>query len=386
MKVSNLTRNTLLVGLVVFIMSQTILISIFLNRRDTPYMYNGEEDKVNWTSYKYLHDRGTHQDSKIKMPSQKNFAQKFLTIFTTFSEREHTRFQIQNNTLCNYEQFPNDLTERVIFASDTFHLREDGPCGKKAKNGRDFEWNFVTLRPNMTAAGRPVLRQMFIESQSRFNSDLYMYTNGDILFNFRKLMGSLKAIERFTKVRNIKRYIIFGGRRELNFYHTDNKTVEQIEIGSDEEIDAYALVSKSGRIDAQDYIITSKSSFPWEVVPDYVVSLPAFDNWLLMYSNKANIATFDITLTTVALHQAGVPKLVDKNYNESAKINLQILRNSIENGVGIRNTFKCCKWKTMYHLNQVKIIKSLTYRSWKCISELKIPVFNLMDNNKIEEQ
>ncbi|CAH1779743.1 unnamed protein product [Owenia fusiformis] len=309
---------------------------------------------------------------------------KFLTIFTTFSERELSRFRIQNNTLCNYEKFPKYLTERAIFASDGSHLRRDGKCWletvKSNKNASD--WNVIKLEPHMTAAGRPVLRQMFIETQKRFKTDLYMYSNGDILFHVEKLITSLEEIKRFTRAHNIRRFIVFGARHEANFYNSTSNGTVQLMSGLDDEITQRGQGTKLGRPDAQDYFITSKTSFPWDAVPDYVVSLPAFDNWLLMFSNRANISTFDITATNLAVHQAGAPKFEDDNYRKSMSSNRKLWNESIISYVA--GTFlNCCKWKTVHKEGKVIIVKNPTFNN-KCIAKLKIPVVNLLDEKTFE--
>ncbi|CAH1780896.1 unnamed protein product [Owenia fusiformis] len=305
---------------------------------------------------------------------------KFLTIFTTFSERELPRFRIQNNTLCNYEKFPKHLTERAIFSSDGFHLRRDGKCWlETVSNNNDSDWNIINLEPHMTAAGRPVLREMFIETQKRFNTDLYMYSNGDILFHVEKLITSLEEVKRFTKAHNIRRFIVFGARHEANFY-SSHGTVEIIS-GLDEEIIQRGQSTKLGQSNAQDYFITSKTSFPWDAVPDYVISLPAFDNWLLMFSNKADIATFDITATNLAVHQAGAPKFIDSNYQKSMSSNRKLWDSSIISYVG--SYLNCCKWKTVYKEGKVIMVKNPAFNN-KCIAKLKIPVENLLDEKIFE--
>ncbi|CAH1779999.1 unnamed protein product, partial [Owenia fusiformis] len=165
---------------------------------------------------------------------------------------------------------------------------------------------------------------------------------GDMLFHIEKLITSLKEIKRFTRAHNIRRFIVFGGRHEAKFYSTGNGTIEIIS-GMDEEIIQRGQGTKLGRSDAQDYFITSKTSFPWDAVPDFVISLPAFDNWLLMFSNKADISTFDITTTNLAVHQAGVPKFEDSNYKQSASSNTNLWNESIISYLG--NTLNCFTWR-----------------------------------------
>ncbi|CAH1780382.1 unnamed protein product, partial [Owenia fusiformis] len=243
------------------------------------------------------------------------------------------------------------------------------------------DWNIIKLEPHMTAAGRPVLRQMFIESQKRFNTDLYMYSNGDILFHADKLITSLEEIKRFTRFNNIRRFIVFGARYAAKFFSTHDRTIEIIS-GSDEEIIQRGQGTKIDQLDAQDYFITSKTSFPWDAVPDYVISLPAFDNWLLMFSNKADIATFDITATNLAVHQAGAPKFEDSNYRKSMSSNRKLWNESIISYVG--SALNCCKWKTVYNKEgKVIIVKNPAFNN-KCIARLKIPVENFLDEKIFE--
>ncbi|CAH1786388.1 unnamed protein product [Owenia fusiformis] len=330
---------------------------------------------INKTMIKNLRELELHLIN-IQSMKHRNLNRKFLTIFTTFSEREPSRFPIQNNTICNYNNFPKNTTNIAIFSSKHFKLPvKDGACISGNKPVFNSNWRIIELMANMTAGSRPVLRQMFLESQRRFNTDLYMYSNGDILFHIGKLITSLQAIQNFTKLHKIESYIVFGLRLEANFSKQD----KHIKSGSEEEITQHSIGAKMGKDNAQDYFITSRTSFPWCSVPDFVVSLPAYDNWLLMYSNKARIATFDITETTLALHQAGPKKLKDKIYLNADKNNNMLWKESVISHKGA--TVKCCKWKTVYKDNKIDIVKNPKFNK-ECIAHLKIPVINILDETK----
>ncbi|CAH1797696.1 unnamed protein product [Owenia fusiformis] len=357
-----------------------------------------------------------------------------VTMFTTFADREETRYVIQNNTILNWLHLQNVNFKLVLFGSrreiadyhlqhvDSFkkrlHRREADSGEPNAKTQKKFDplsannvlmgfhqrvqknirpnlfgpqdtlnfvdprieekikitsfptsndlytsksyskndpyyqtWDFIPLEKHLTALGRPILKKMYLEVQKRYESDLYMYVNGDILFHAESLLETLYGIKRFVDDPQSKteKWLIFGGRREVDFHNATTGLNHALQFGDDAEIQKFSINSRVRNYNALDFFICSKSSFPWVVVPDFVVSLPLFDHWLVLYSNKVGIETFDISRTALVVHQRGVQKLKDSKYEKADGFNKFLF----DSAVGIRCVFdtnqarlQCMKQRT----------------------------------------
>ncbi|CAH1778652.1 unnamed protein product [Owenia fusiformis] len=297
-----------------------------------------------------------------------------VTMFTTFSDREEKRYAIQNNTILNWLHLQNVHFKLVLFsknkATGHYHLQRVEIFKKrlrqrdtnkqtqekkmKYKDIKDYfadsnalyrsksytknnayyqTWDIIPLDDyrNLTTYGRPILKQMYLEVQKRYHSDLYMYVNGDILFHAESLLQTLYGIKQFVDNPKTKKdkWLIFGGRREAHFYNTDEKLTRFLYFGDDAEIKDVSFRAQVLNHNALDFFICGKNSFPWVVVPDFVVSLLYFDHWLVLYSNKVGIETFDITDTSPAVHQNGVSKVKDYKYAMADDLNTFLFKSAI---------------------------------------------------------
>ncbi|CAH1780283.1 unnamed protein product [Owenia fusiformis] len=293
-----------------------------------------------------------------------------VTMFTTFADREESRYIIQNNTVLNWLHLQNVNFKLILFGNrqeiadyqlqhvksfkkrikslqtDAHWRREPSYLTSNelyesksySKNNSYYQtWDFIPLEKHLTAHGRPILKQMYLEVQRRYNSDLYMYVNGDILFHARSFLHTLYGIKQFVDDRKTKtkKWLIFGGRREVSFYDQKKKMTRELQYGHDAEITNVSRNSRVMNQNALDFFICSKTSFQWALVPNFVVSLPLFDHWLVLYSNKVGIETFDITNTARVVHQKGVQKLKDSIYEKADDLNRFIFDTSL----GIRCAF-----------------------------------------------
>jgi hypothetical protein len=65
-------------------------------------------------------------------------------------------------------------------------------------------------------------------------------------------------------------------------------------------------MSKEFQDDAQDFFIILPGTFNWDVIPDFVIGRPGYDNWLVDYAFHNSIDLVDVTRTVHAIHQSGV--------------------------------------------------------------------------------
>ncbi|CAH1783988.1 unnamed protein product [Owenia fusiformis] len=289
---------------------------------------------------------------------------KFLTLFTTFADAEPIRYTVQNNTICNYLNFPEDLVHLVAFVDKAVYQYQFNEhiniCGGHS-NFDIKRWHLVVLPKSSTYLDRPFLKDMFIYAMREFDSELYMYTNGDILYPWGHLQRSFQAVTTFVERHELHEYIISGLRREVTFYSGSGLDVEKLNTGDDEEILNIGNSFEPTRPYALDYFITNKTSFPWHTIPAFVIGSVRFDNWLVMYANKLKIPVFDITQSTPVVHQAGIPKIGDKRARDTNNYNLQLFQESIINNKNYGRIKQCAHFRTIFFKHRVKVIKNNYY-------------------------
>ncbi|CAH1778587.1 unnamed protein product [Owenia fusiformis] len=298
-----------------------------------------------------------HKNSSKRENSTKESTKKLLTIFTTFSDAPE-RESVQSNTLCNYLNFPENQVNLVIFSSNItltrLQLKVETKCLTRFPYVEIADrWHVIQLNNDSMLYERPILKDMYREIMQRYDSKFYMYTNGDILYPWRHLRDSLDVIFHYTQLNGLRRYIIFGLRKEIGFYNFNfNQSLKMInlhdlETGSDEEILKLVEGVNVTRKRAMDYFITSRVSFPWEWIPKFIIGVEKYDNWLLVYANKVKITTFDISNTNPVIHQAGAPKAInDAVYHQANAYNHKLFENSLiypTNHICVHN---CCRMRT----------------------------------------
>ncbi|CAH1775575.1 unnamed protein product [Owenia fusiformis] len=335
---------------------------------------SGNLDKSVLTQYKNQTIQCTSAQNHSQDPKPRR---KFLTLFTTFADAEPIRYKVQNNTICNYLNFPEDLVHLVAFvdkAAYQYQFNENiSVCG----NHSNFDikrWHLVVLPKSSTYLDRPFLKDMFIYVMREFDSELYMYTNGDILYPWGHLQRSFQAVTSYVETHKLHEYIIFGLRREVPFYSGSGLDVKQLNTGDAEEILNIGNDTEPTRPYALDYFVTNKTSFPWHTIPAFIIGSVRFDDWLVMYANKLKIPIFDITQSTPVVHQAGIPKIGDKRGEDANKYNTKLF----EESVGPYNNGKiseCAHLRTLLIKQEVEVIKNKDYLA-KCIHAkiLYIPI------------
>ncbi|CAH1783989.1 unnamed protein product [Owenia fusiformis] len=310
---------------------------------------------VNEPKNTYTFQQNHSQDPKLR--------RKFLTLFTTFADAEPIRYTVQNNTICNYLNFPEDLVHLVAFVQKAvyqYQFKEHiNICGGHS-NFDIKRWHLVVLPKSSTYLDRPFLKDMFIYAMREFDSELYMYTNGDILYPWGHLQRSFQAVTTFVERHELHEYIISGLRRDVTFYSGSGLNVKKLHTGDEEEILNIGNGFEPILLYALDYFITNKTSFPWHTIPAFVIGSVRFDNWLVMYANKLKIPVFDITQSTPVVHQAGIPKIGDKRGKDANNYNIQLFHESV-NDVKMGKISECGDFRTLLSKQGVVVIKNKEY-------------------------
>ncbi|XP_041348352.1 uncharacterized protein LOC121367948 [Gigantopelta aegis] len=203
-----------------------------------------------------------------------------LVLFSTWSDNMSGR--IRDNTCYNWRSL-RPLVQPVLFTNSSSARRE---C---EKNG----WSVLPLRQT-AAGGAPVLKVMFAEVLRRFNSTIYGFSNGDILFG-ENLLKTLVAVEETFGAE--KRPLLLIGTRTnvVNVTSPEASSFSNLQVAS----------KKRGKLfihQSQDYFITNKA-FPWSDIPGVVVGRRGYDNWIVINSILKQHTVIDATETILAVHQ-----------------------------------------------------------------------------------
>ncbi|CAH1799033.1 unnamed protein product [Owenia fusiformis] len=283
---------------------------------------------------------------KLKLGFDKG-EETLLTLFTTFSDREETRYAIQNYTMQNWMyQFGQTGVVPVVYLSSDIQIEQCQAKGMKT----------VKLTDKLTEEGRPILKELFLDAFTRYNSKYYGFMNGDILYHGKDIISSLNTITKFVESERISKFLILGMRVNVDFYN--NGTIRNLTEFNDNAMEQLEAIGKRHPdVGSYDIFISTKDSFPWSTIPDYVISLPGFDSWLMIFGQKADIPIIDVTESLLIVHQDGVPKKRDKNYKIMNDRNKRLYSESVkEKQVGWMR--KCAHFKTVWKHSEVKLVKS----------------------------
>lgn len=151
-----------------------------------------------------------------------------------------------------------------------------------------------TLNISKTMHSVPVLKYMYGDVKKYFNTTLYAFSNGDILYTDGLIKTLITSM--FSLTDTAKPVLIVG--RRTNVYN-----VSSTEASSWDSIQKTATIR--GKVfgeDAIDYFISSKS-FSWSDVDDVIIGRPAYDNWLVLLARKRGYLIVDATKSILAVHQ-----------------------------------------------------------------------------------
>ena len=107
---------------------------------------------------------------------------------------------------------------------------------------------------------------------------------------------TLEALKR--DIDRFRRVLVIGQR--INYNIGNNETILNLESVS-------RLASEGSLFEgfAQDYLISTRSGYPWHFIPDFVVGRIGYDNWLVATAINLGLPVIDTTATVTAVHQSG---------------------------------------------------------------------------------
>ena len=208
-----------------------------------------------------------------------------ITLFTTFRDFR-TKSVTYRNTIRNWGLLSPYVRPVLYYAGDEHYL---------AEFAREHGWS-VYRCPRVSKTNVPVLRSMFLHAETiNETTPFYGYANGDILFD-SNLVTTLEALKR--EIDRFRRVLVIGQR--INYNIGNNETILNLESVS-------RLASEGSLFKgfAQDYLISTRSGYPWHFIPDFVVGRIGYDNWLVATAINLGLPVIDVTATVTAVHQSG---------------------------------------------------------------------------------
>ncbi|KAK7488944.1 hypothetical protein BaRGS_00019901, partial [Batillaria attramentaria] len=259
---------------------------------------------------KNKHSPRTLLASDLKDDSEARGVVPLLTLFSTWLDPDADHDLIRNLTLRNWAQL-KPLVVPVVFTNSS----------RVASRAEENGWHVLPV--SRTAVDVPILKYMYMDVMARFNSTLYGYANGDILFT-QSLVDTLLAVLTSPQLPIKHRPLLVAGRRTNVMMVQPNETTTFQGI--------YDTARSRGQMDG-----------PFSI--DYfVVDRVAYDNWLIGHAVlKGHLV--DATSTLLAVHQRGKKGLREGRRRPNSTYNRKLLLRL--HLFGQNRNLNCAPWKTL---------------------------------------
>ncbi|KAK7114843.1 uncharacterized protein [Littorina saxatilis] len=249
-----------------------------------------------------------------------------LTLFSTWAERDDLQL-VRNLTLRNWGQL-KPFIRPVLFTNSS----------KLEAQARSHGWE--TLPVSKVAIGVPILKYMYLDAIKKFNSTLYSFANGDIIFT-HSLVDSLQAILSDRSLPLDKNHLLVVGQR------TNVGMVKDTEAAT---FDAIAKVAKArGKLFttmAEDFFITDRQ-FDWNSIPGVVIGRVAYDNWLVLHAIQQKYVVVDVTKTVLAVHQTSKSGNFEGFTHANSSYNDLMLKKLYKRIHYMGGCVDCAPWRTL---------------------------------------
>ena len=256
-----------------------------------------------------------------------------LTLFTTWSENKfHSYCTIKN---CTYQTEKQLVLNRTLknwqsfrpFVIPVMFTMEEPVALKSRQQG----WGVLPVK-EMADTGIPVLKTMFLDAISKYNTIFYAFSNGDILFTHSLLETLVSGVESFM---NVNTSVLIIGIR------TNVHNVTNTEVATWENIISTAQRSGSLFTDlAEDYFITT-ATYPWKNIPPFVIGRKAYDNWLVYNARKNKHLVIDASRTLLAVHQTTTLGNNESFYFDETDYNIKLVKSLFKEYSYTRGRLKC---------------------------------------------
>ena len=272
---------------------------------------------------------GAHDISKQDLRSIlneriiRNESEPLLTLFTTWNDNGE-KYVVHNLTVRNWLLL-RPFVIPVIFTNN------QGIAIECKRNG----WSVFPVRV-AAADGMPVLKYMYEDVMTAYNTTFYAYSNSDILYTdtlIDTLVSYAYSNDGFlytdsltdTPVPLIKSNVlqkpvmIIGRRTNVeNVTGQEGSTWKEITLVARER-------GKLFQVNAEDYFITTKI-YPWKDIAEVVIGIRAYDNWLVYNARRKKHTLVDATSTILAVHQTTSAGNYEGHGHRNGEYNVNLLR------------------------------------------------------------
>lgn len=198
------------------------------------------------------------------------------------------------------KQFPLSVYP-VLFTNNSYWLQVASDLGIRCSN--DYLCIFIIpfiVRSN--EFGTPYFSSLLSSLESLSRSTFVGYVNCDLLFHssFFESLHTIDSLQSQGKLE--KKGMMMGRRYNLNTNIRNNWTsfhrdqFDQLLVRETEYSDLFISV-------AQDYFIYNRGSIDLSLLPDLVIGRNGYDNYMVDFCMKNQIALIDLSLSTIVLHQ-----------------------------------------------------------------------------------
>ena len=231
-----------------------------------------------------------------------------LILFTTWKSSNARSDTTHNFTLRNWANLKPDVNP-VLFTDDD----------ETAKFARKFGWKSHPIPKIDSSTQLPVLKSMFKFVQTHYRSAFYGYSNSDILYT-ENLIQTLNAVQYSP---------FFGNSTLLTGIRTNLLYLTESEFASENFTSA---VRKRGNVfmtSAEDYFIYG-SGYPFKDIPEVVVGLIAYDNWLVLNSRFNGDNVIDASQTITAVHISMTDDYFRSHFRPHGQYNRALLKKHMQ--------------------------------------------------------
>lgn len=268
-----------------------------------------------------------------------------LTLFSSWADRPELE-QVRNLTMENWARLMPAVVP-VLFTNSS----------KLAGYAEAHGWQVMPV--SRAAVGVPILKNMYLDIFAHFNSPLYAFANGDILFS-KSLVDTLLAILASAHLPLDSHPLLVVGQR------VNVAMVYPYEV---ETFEGVARIAKTrGKLFttmAEDFFITDRT-YPWHSIPGVVIGRTAYDNWLVLNSIRRHDVVIDATNTLLAVHQTTKAGNYEGFTHANSTYNNNLLTRLYKKIQYMAGCVDCAPWKTRKDSRGKIVVEFVTRKPKHC--------------------
>ncbi|KAL4234948.1 hypothetical protein ACF0H5_006590 [Mactra antiquata] len=315
-------------------LAQTLLRNLTALTKEEKHLMGAFYSNISSKSSEYSR---TNPNSSTSRPSS------LLTLFTTLKWNKD-KGVIFNNTFINWASL-KPVVNPVLFTNDPM----------AAIYAKAFNWEVLNVTIN-NSYGLPEVKNLYLDAIKAYHSDYYCFANADILFDG----GLIKTIVNihFNEIAPLYEHVFITAKRYNVVNVTRNDVVKRQHIKT--------LIHDKGELftpSAEDFFITDRS-YPWDSIPEVIVGIPAYDNWLVKNAREKRHLVIDATKTIQTLHQSEDQNHYRSHRTKASSYNVNLLKEWSHTNINYNKGFVDCIERFTDIDNDVLVVRERMLRSY----------------------